>query len=252
MSTHSSHRLASYASIAAAASVGAAANADLMIFDVGTTFTVASDAGLGGTPGGGFATFSGTVELGALGTAIRFLGGQGRTSNPSNSSSFVDGSGWSMSFIGAAPFAGKSSSSIRGRFNNSKFGKANHYNPGDSVGPEKGKTASFAKGGKDISFFVNTKSGSLQEGVMDGNTFIGFSVEAEGLNGVPFANYGWLDLTVGLDESGDFFLTVNRWAYESDMGEAARIPGGVVPGVGGLAALAFGAAGLRRRRERIA
>ena len=44
MSTQSSHRLASYASIAAAASVGAAANADLMIFDVGTTFIVALPA----------------------------------------------------------------------------------------------------------------------------------------------------------------------------------------------------------------
>ncbi|MEC8321140.1 MAG: hypothetical protein VX726_02305 [Planctomycetota bacterium] len=259
MSFDSNVRLSSYASIAAAASLGGAATADLMIFDVGTTFTVESNAGLGGGPED-LAFFAGTVSLGALGTAIRFYGGQGFSSNPANSSSFFSGTGWSMQFAGVSPLGGKSDSGVRGSFNvnQSKFGPplAHHFNVGDSVGNGSGSGTAgnaFAKGGKNFQFQLPDvpKSGTKAEGVVAGNTYIGFVVEAEGLNGVPAANYGWLDLTVGLNESNEFFLTVNRWAYETEMNEAARIPG-VVPGVGGIAALAFGAAGIRRRRERIA
>lgn len=256
MSFDSTVRLSSYASIAAAASLGGAATADLMIFDVGTTFTVESNAGLGGGPGN-LALFEGTVTLGALGTAIRFYGGQGFTSNPTNSGSFFSGTGWSMQFGGVNPLGG-SSSNVRGYFNvnQSKFGPplAHHFNAGDSVGNGSGSGSGgsdFAKGGKDFQLQLSDKSKSIAKegGVLDGNTYIGFAVEAEGLNGVPAVNYGWLDLTVGLNESNELFLTVNRWAYESDINEAARIP---VPGLGGLAALAFGAAGIRRRRERVA
>jgi hypothetical protein len=47
---------------------------------------------------------------------------------------------------------------------------------------------------------------------------------------------------------------VSRWAYESDVntGITAGASGGVVPGLGGLAALACGAAGMRRSRNRVA
>ena len=74
--------------------------------------------------------------------------------------------------------------------------------------------------------------------------------------------FGWIDYT--LDASGGasnpFTFTINAWAYNdvSDQGiiagqnlAASGGGGGAVPGLGGLAALAIGAAGVRTRRQRI-
>ncbi len=51
-------------------------------------------------------------------------------------------------------------------------------------------------------------------------------------------------------------ITVSRWAYEGDVNTGINTPaasgGGAVPGLGGLAALACGAAGMRRSRNRVA
>ena len=57
--------------------------------------------------------------------------------------------------------------------------------------------------------------------------------------------YGWIELK---NVAGT--LTVDRWAYESDFNTAIQTPtASAVPGGAGLAALAFGAAGLRGRRR---
>ena len=64
--------------------------------------------------------------------------------------------------------------------------------------------------------------------------------------------YGWADITL----SSALSVTVHAWAFESTGGsilagqtENSSTP---VPGLGGLAALACGAAGLRRKRNRVA
>ncbi len=61
--------------------------------------------------------------------------------------------------------------------------------------------------------------------------------------------FGWIEF---VNAGGS--ITVSRWAYESDVntGITAGASGGVVPGLGGLAALACGAAGMRRSRNRVA
>ena len=97
-----------------------------------------------------------------------------------------------------------------------------------------------------------SSSFSAAKGVMDGQAYIGFVVPADGF-GAELSTFGWVDLTIGENEAGKLTLTINRWAYESVAGTAASIPGGTpVPGAGGLLALALGAAGVRRRRERVA
>ncbi|MEE2972276.1 MAG: hypothetical protein VX672_04050, partial [Planctomycetota bacterium] len=65
--------------------------------------------------------------------------------------------------------------------------------------------------------------------------------------------FGWADISLSTD---GLSLTVHGWAFE-DSGEAilaGQTEGGgtPVPGLGGLAALACGAAGLRRKRDRVA
>ncbi len=65
--------------------------------------------------------------------------------------------------------------------------------------------------------------------------------------------YGWVQITKNNDANADF--TIDAW-YVSDTANQAVIAGATappaVPGIGGLAALACGAAGVRRRRTRLA
>jgi hypothetical protein len=68
-------------------------------------------------------------------------------------------------------------------------------------------------------------------------------------------NYGWIELK-GATRSfsggqSHYSVTIGDWAYD-DSGAyiAAGATGGAVPGLGGLAALAMGAAGVRTRRQR--
>ncbi len=63
--------------------------------------------------------------------------------------------------------------------------------------------------------------------------------------------YGWVEVSMDADE----IITVERWALEDTANTGAQyLPsgGGAVPGLGGLAALAVGAGGVRRKRQRVA
>ena len=90
-----------------------------------------------------------------------------------------------------------------------------------------------------------------------GSGYLGFAVENEDTD-VYVA--GWVNFTydrsLGSGANGNFF-TINSWAFNTgDVTTSITMPGtaasGAVPGVGGLAGLAMGAAGLRRKRQRVA
>ena len=67
--------------------------------------------------------------------------------------------------------------------------------------------------------------------------------------------FGWIEYSLSLFE-GEFTFTVNRWAYNDVAGQGiiagqnTAAGSSAVPGLGGLAALAIGAAGVRSRRQR--
>lgn len=69
--------------------------------------------------------------------------------------------------------------------------------------------------------------------------------------------YGWINYTLSFSE-GSYGFTINSWAYNDVSGQGiiagqnTAAGSSAVPGLGGLAALAIGAAGLRSRRQRIA
>ena len=235
----SSLRLSSYVSTAALVAAGAgSAHADLMIFDVGTTYTVSDYEGFGGPSIKGFETYLALGDFGSL----RIGAGQVSYMNKSGTTGGeFEFFGWGLdgqSAIGVASFKGK----------------ADRFLPGGEVDWKRNfnYATSGATGGKFKSVQLDSKAPKqISKGVIEGQAYVGLELPGMGLGGTY--HYGWLDVTVGLNENDDFFLTINRWAYESDAETAASIPGGtVVPGVGGLAALAFGAAGIRRRRERVA
>ena len=79
---------------------------------------------------------------------------------------------------------------------------------------------------------------------------VGFSLTDSG--GETY--YGWIDYTLSMFE-GEYTFTINGWAY-NDVANQGIIAGqntaagSAVPGLGGLAALAIGAAGVRSRRQR--
>lgn len=83
--------------------------------------------------------------------------------------------------------------------------------------------------------------GSLAEGATG---YLGFRIPYGG------TYYGWIEVT---RISG--YISISRWAYESDAGTgivAGSTGSGAVPGLGGLAALALGASGVRCSRHRVA
>ena len=77
------------------------------------------------------------------------------------------------------------------------------------------------------------------------------------LTGGESTYYGWVNYTLSFFE-GSFSFTINSWAYNDVSGEGiiagqnTAAGSSVVPGLGGLAALAIGAAGVRSRRQRVA
>ena len=101
-------------------------------------------------------------------------------------------------------------------------------------------------------FFANNAMTSSQSNGMSTGTSV--------LMGVSISDgtdtfYGWINYTLSMFE-GDFTFTINRWAY-NDVANEGIIAGqnqaagsSAVPGLGGLAALAIGAAGVRSRRQR--
>ena len=74
------------------------------------------------------------------------------------------------------------------------------------------------------------------------------------LDGDEGAIYGWIQFDWNITDADDWSVTISNWAYTSDGPLAAGDTAGsqAVPGLGGLAALAIGAAGVRGRRQRMA
>ena len=91
----------------------------------------------------------------------------------------------------------------------------------------------------------HTTSNDIQNQIGPGETgAIGIRFNDEG-----DYHYGWFEVSMDADS----IITVERWALETTANTSAEYsPAGStpVPGIGGLAALAMGAAGVRSRRQR--
>ena len=251
MSSMNSSRLSAYQGLAAVAAAGVGvgvtsdAQADLMIFDINEDMSFEANTGGGSIPPGEL--YSGSFEISmAFGDDRAEVGLLGKVWNVSSSGDalrFVD---WGIdqpdsSFAFAMADGGSSKSALQNFINQT------------SVPAGFSQSATIAPGGLFVSASVNsgTKQSTLVDvGQVDGQFYIGFEYQNREMDD---AIYGWIDITLTYDQVGRFSLAINRWAYESDAGRAAAIPSTMpVPGAGGLLALAFGAAGIRSRRERVA
>ena len=180
------------------------------------------------------------------------------------SSSFSNESGYSYDYISVekAKLIGFSPAK-KGfvEFASNGKGVAKMFASGSMISADAAKTGSpFAALAKDLfasySSSFSSKSGSgggsdstsiikgnwLPDGDEETRGFAGFFIgDGEGSEG-----YGWID--IGFDGET---LTIYDWAYNTN-GSLAAGSTTAVPGGAGLAALAMGAAGLRRRRKRSA
>ena len=108
---------------------------------------------------------------------------------------------------------------------------------------------------------LNLIKGSMQS-TTDSNHTGGLAIGSERLLSLAISTdvevfYGWINYTLSYYQ-GSFTFSINDWAY-NDVADEGIIAGqhtaagsSVVPGLGGLAALAIGAAGVRSRRQRVA
>ena len=131
---------------------------------------------------------------------------------------------------------------------NVDFGSLTKVNSGVTIGA--GFTGAFTVYNR-VTFSAGAVTSSSSKGLTTGsNHLIGLSL---GLGDT--IHYGWIDYSLSMFE-GEYTFTVNRWAY-NDVANEGIIAGqyqaagsSAVPGLGGLAALAIGAAGVRSRRQR--
>ena len=104
---------------------------------------------------------------------------------------------------------------------------------------------------------TTTSTHMMGEGVSASGNYMGFAVQNED-SGTYVA--GWVqmafDFSAGNVANGSY-VTIMDWSFNTgDVNTSITMPatGGsdAVPGIGGLAGLAMGAAGLRRKRQRVA
>ena len=115
-------------------------------------------------------------------------------------------------------------------------------------------------GGRSVFTSSSISSNMMGTGVSATGNYMGFAVQNED-TGTYVA--GWVqmafDFSAGNVANGSY-VTIMDWSFNTgDVNTSITMPGsppqggsGAVPGVGGLAALAMGAAGLRRKRQRVA
>ena len=102
---------------------------------------------------------------------------------------------------------------------------------------------------------------SFSNNVMSNSSSFGLRLGTSVLIGIGISDgtdtfYGWVDYSLSMYQ-GEYTFTINNWAY-NDVANQGIIAGqntaagsSAVPGLGGLAALAIGAAGVRSRRQRV-
>ena len=104
--------------------------------------------------------------------------------------------------------------------------------------------------------FISSSSSTNMVGTMEGSGYLGFAVENQDTDTYVA---GWvqfdLNRTLGNGENGSFFKILCYEYRAGDENTTILMPattGGStpVPGIGGLAGLAMGAAGVRRKRQR--
>ena len=129
----------------------------------------------------------------------------------------------------------------------------------DGLGIGTVESGSTISAGASFVFSYVNNSMYFDDGTMTSQNSVGMPIETSVLLGFSISDtdatfYGWINYSLSMSQ-GEYTFTVNSWAY-NDVANQGIIAGqntaagSAVPGLGGLAALAIGAAGVRSRRQR--
>ena len=124
------------------------------------------------------------------------------------------------------------------------FADSISFNVGVNNGDVVSNTAGMAAGGLQVTSQFGF-TGSPNELPLGDNMLVSFAMNT----GVG-TYYGWINYTIFNPDITEYSLTINAWAYNDTSGGAIVAGQNEVPGPGGLAVLASGAAGVRLRRRR--
>ncbi len=124
------------------------------------------------------------------------------------------------------------------------FADSISFNVGVNNGDVISNTAGMAAGGLQVTsrFGFTANPNDLPFG---DNMLVAFAMNT----GVG-TYYGWIDYSINTEDITEYDFTINAWAYNDTSGGAIVAGQNEVPGPGGLAVLAIGAAGVRLRRRR--
>ena len=219
---------------------------------------IASVAGIGSTAGLGSAAVADTYDFSSS-TPQSVSANFNVSWNSSSVAAFTMGSAQGGIALNFYASAGSSTASYFWGFkiptnDRSNFGNGPAGQPIFKVGGSQSVTISQGMNGS-TSWVMNNTWGLFGA---PSTGYLGFSIEEMDSSRNPTGNVfnGFLQYTFELTGSAAI-LTINQWAY--NVNSAITMPangggggGGAVPGLGGLAALACGAAGMRRNRQRVA
>ena len=118
---------------------------------------------------------------------------------------------------------------------------------GSSIGP--GFTGTTTRRINNYHLFSNNETTTNSDLALGNSMIVGLALSNEGSD-----HYAWVNYSLSWSGS-EYTFTINSWAYNDVAGEGiiagqAMAAGTPVPGLGGLGALAMGAAGVRSRRQR--
>ena len=129
-------------------------------------------------------------------------------------------------------------------------------NDGQAIGPGFSLSNSVSYASIEISFGYGKTSEIRTFGLILGSSIlVGLEIYPSDMPVDGDAYHAWIEYSISANE-GEFTYTIDRWAYNDVAGEGIiagqNVAAGssAVPGLGGLAALAIGAAGVRSRRQR--
>ena len=196
-------------------------------------------------------TAGGAAALAATGLAgadIETSSGSTTISGNQNESLFsIFGTGISVSVDQYGSWAGTSTGSATASFSASGNGAFSMVNSGVSIGSGFSGSPRISHG---MSFSSSQRHRTIGNLDLGSGEIVGFRLSATGLT-----FFGWVNYDLSMFE-GEYAFIVNSWAYNDAAGEGIiagqNVAAGstAVPGLGGLAALAIGAAGVRSRRQR--
>ena len=207
-----------------------------------------------GEAGAGIVSSTSVVPVNDASTTLFTFNGQDAVAKNTSFTRFPDADNSRWYRHASVEMSGPATGGFHMAFFTANAGGTINTNP-NTGSKEQALRIGEVKAGVSSNSILKASAGTLGLGT---DNLIGFEIS----DGSSQNFYGWIEYTLQLDgaanERNRFLFTINAWAYNDVAnqgiisGQSTAAGSNAVPALGGLAALAIGAAGVRSRRQRIA